>query len=138
MLKIAIFVALILSGCSDDRARVRSEQCPSLLPNWSKPSDGKSAFRPMNIVAIHGSELTWNGVSIDNAVLRKYSAQSAQLNPAAYVVLDATGADSCLTAVKIRDEIDVYGRCRSDGVCGQGSAEAWEHAGGLSGPNWIE
>lgn len=92
----------------------------------------------MNIVAIHGTELTWNGVPIDDTMLQKYSSESARMNPAALLVLDATGADSCLTATKIRDEIDIFGKCRSDGVCGQGSAEAWQRAGGLSGTNWIE
>jgi hypothetical protein len=135
---VAPLAALLLFGCGDDVVLVQSGRCPSLLPRWSKPADGRSAFRPMSIVAIDGAKLTWNRVAIDDATLRKYVALSASMNPSGFVVLDATGADSCRTATKVRDEIDSYGKCRSDGLCGQGSAEAWEHAGGLSGPSWIE
>jgi hypothetical protein len=92
----------------------------------------------MNIVAVDGAKLTWNRVPVDLATLRKYAALSAGANPSFFVVFDPTGADSCRTATAIRDEIDRHGRCQTDGVCGQGSAEAWKHAGGLSGPNWIE
>jgi hypothetical protein len=125
-----------LCGCSNEQPV--GPECPSLLSSWSTPQDGRSAFRPMNVVAFSASGITWNREVLSDKKLREYLAVGRTMNPVPFTVLDPTGAPDCRTATKLRDEINEAADCQGQGVCGQGSLSDWRNAPGLSGPGWIE
>ena len=134
---VCLALVLLTLGCGNE-AKLKRGNCPPLLPNWSKPSDGRSAFRTMNLVAFDKGELKWNGVFVSWNKMRDYLKLLPNMNPTPLVVFDPSDAPSCAAATAVRDEINKFARCQTDGLCGQGLKRDWNAAPGLSGPNWVE
>lgn len=134
----SLILSLFAVSCSDDAARLARGECPTLMPRWTKPSQGRSAFRSMIVVAFSGSHISWNEQQISEAKLKEYLFLTRSLNPVPLVVLDPSKAPDCETAAKLQRIIDRAADCRGDGVCGLGPRADWKKAPGLSGPGWIE
>ena len=131
-----LLLAATLASCADEEPV--SATCPSVLPKWSKPQDGRSAFRIMNVVAFAQSGPTWNGQPVAREELSEYLERGNLIEPAAFVVLDPSAASDCKAATELRDFINQEADCQGVGFCGQGPRQAWENAPGLRGPDWVE
>lgn len=134
MLPLAV---LALGGCKAKHP-VQLGECPDLLPKWSKPADGRSAFRTMVVVGFAHSQVTWNGHPIGNDDLRSNLTAGRQMNPTPLTVLDPTGAPNCAIATAVRDTIDHVADCSGSGVCGLGKADDWLHASSLKTRSAVE
>jgi hypothetical protein len=123
-------VAIALGGCNFEQPA--NNQCPSLLPKWSEPTDGRSSYLIINIVAVTDTGITWNRQPVSDEQLAAYLARGLELNPVPFIVLDPTNAPRCAEASKVRDAINSAGDCQGVGMCGQGSAVDWDKALGSS------
>ncbi|MBU6267420.1 MAG: hypothetical protein KGN34_07765 [Sphingomonadales bacterium] len=92
----------------------------------------------MNVIEFSGSRLIWNGIVISHSTMRDQLAAVRQMSPMPLTVLDTKGAPDCQTAIQLRDEVNESADCQHTGNCGLGTREAWKHAHGLTGSNWVE
>ncbi len=129
-------VTLTLGGCGLNQQS--DEQCPSLLPGWREPADGRSGLIVMNVVAFNNARITWNRQPISISQLQTFLVRGTTMNPVPFVVLDPTNAPSCAEATKVRDIINDAADCQGEGRCGQGGDLDWKTEIGLSGPDWVE
>ena len=137
-LSTALILSLCAVSCSDDAKRLAHGECPTLLPGWTKPSQGRSAFNTMNVITFSGTGIIWNGQPIPNSKLKELLLLARSTDPVPITVLDTSGAPDCDTATELQNVIDEAADCRGDGHCGLGTRKDWKNAPGLSGPGWIE
>jgi hypothetical protein len=119
----AAILLLAVTGCGEEKPIA---SCMPALPGWATPETGKPVYSVANFVSVHGREIRWNGVTIDDDRLGIYLRETAAMNPQPFLFFDPQSAD-CERARQVRDLIDENYPCRA-GACGQGARPAFENA----------
>jgi hypothetical protein len=101
--------------------------CVPVLPGWATEQTGKPVYVIGNTVALHGREIRWNGVPIDEQTLADYTRRASVMNPIPFTIFDPGEAPDCAFARHIRDGLDRELPCRH-GLCWQGSKAAFDRA----------
>ena len=104
-----------------------------------KPSDGRSAFRPLVVVQVVKGSIIWNGTSVDRSKLGELASQSSAMNPAPFIVFEPQpDSGDCETEQKIQRQIDKAASCEASKLCGLGTREEWKVAPPIKMKNGIE
>jgi hypothetical protein len=127
-LLLAVTFACGLAACRGDADRLAEGQCPTLLPDWTTPAEGRSGFRVMLLIKVHGQEITVENNPVPRDQLSNVLRSLARMSPSPTFAFDPRGAADCETATAIRDEIHHAADCRGAGACGQGPAREWQDA----------
>ena len=70
-----------------------------------------------------GRQVLWNGNPVNTEQLEQYSALVASLTPQSFTILEIDSDVDCERVKVVRRMIDEKAKCRSGGLCGEGSGQ---------------
>jgi len=101
--------ALIICGAALSSVACNKSEAPRsclpVLPGWATEQTGKPVYVLGNTVALHGREIRWNGVRIDEHTLADYARQVSVMNPIPFTIFDPGERPDCAFARHIRDRL---------------------------------
>ena len=98
-----------LTSCNVKQAPRKACATP---PHCHRPSEGRSAFRTMNVITFSQHAILWNWQSVTDSTLRKLLSKAGAMNPAPVIVLDAAHAPDCLSITQLQVKIDNIADCK--------------------------
>lgn len=95
------------------------------LPGWIAASEGLPDHRVLSEVRLEGRTIFWAGRPVSRRRLRLYLARGRRVEPAPFILFDASGAANCAEAAALRALVDRAARCGEGGFCGEGRRADW-------------
>lgn len=116
-----------------------SKQCAFVTRGWTRPSDGRSAFRTLVVVKVWKGSILWNDTTVDRGRLEELASQSSALDPAPVIVFEPQpNSGDCETEQQIQGLINKAASCETSKLCGLGTREEWKAALPFKNKNGIE
>jgi len=135
----ALTVGLLITFFYWPRPAQLPKQCTFVTRGWTRPSDGRSAFRTLVVVQVLNGSVVWNGTAIDRAKLRTLISQGREMEfPPIIAFEPQPNSGDCETEQEVQKLIDKAASCETSKLCGFGTREEWKVAPPIEMKNGIE